>query len=205
MKVGDKKQVVLLTVVALGAIAFLFTQLGGALKGSRTVPNLLAAMSGQSEPDHLSGFAYPEVVTRDAFAHPKLEAAGVKVPIGGQAKPKHDEPSESHSAKEPGLNPIPADPNWFKTQPQPGAGPEENTGKAEKEKEASATSVKLLATMRASRWIALVQVGSSGSVEVSQGRTVADGIRISSIDEGGIVLSRGKKTSRLAVGEESKL
>ena len=207
MRVGDKKQVAILSVVAVAAVIVLATQLGSTVKVN-AVPRLLAAISG-GQPLHQGEAPHepvPEVVTRDAFSHPKLEMVAAKTP-----KPAGDSPAkEPLVAKQPAdvagsLGSMPTDPGWFQTNPDSNLKPAEITRGAEKENEAPGVPVKLLATMRASAWRAMIQVGTGDSTVVSQGQTLAEGIQITKIGEEGITLRQGAKTSTLKVGGELKL
>ena len=207
MKVGDKKQAILLSLVAVGAIAFLFSQLGGTLKGGNPVPRLLAAMAGSPEPARTEASEYPQVVTRDAFSHPKLEMATMKAAaaVASPAKAEEKPAKDAGSAQPPSFASMPTDPSWFKTNSEDPNKPAENTRRADKENEAPGVSIKLLATMRASEWRAMLQVGSGDSIVVSQGQTLAEGIRVTKIGESGVTLRHDGKAFSLTVGGETKL
>lgn len=211
MKVGDKKQAILLSVVAVGAIIFLFSQLGGALKGASTMPKILAAVTGSAVPSARVDGSYPEVVLRDAFSHPKLESS-IPKPTTEPLKQAVASDSEAGTAKPARLaGAAPADPSWFEARGDAGAAlpdpdhPEENTGKAEKENGKPEVSVKILATMRAHVWTAVVQVGSEPSRVVSKGQSLAKGIRITDIGEDGITVRSQGAEQLLGVGSEVKL
>lgn len=205
MNVGDKKQAALLSVVAVGAIGFLITQLGGALKGPNRVPNLISSLAASADRPANPTSDYPEVVTRDAFAHPKLESVSLKSkPVEPPPHLNTAESGRGTSGSGVNVDPLPSDPTWFTVHPESADHPSESADKATKGLEAARTSVKLTATMRTSKWTALMQVGTE-TYEVTQGQTLATGLRVIKIEEDSVTIDRGGKTETIAVGGEAKL
>lgn len=207
MKVGDKRQAIVLSVVALGALGFLASQFIGATKASSPVQSLLVAITGQGAPEHPTPATYPQIVTRDAFSHPKLEMTSLTKdsvkPVMKDAPPNESRPANAAPERVTGA--LPSDPGWLKTVPEDAKGPEENTGKAEKENEASGISIRLLATLRASSWRAILQVGSEDPVEVSPGQVVAKGVLITKIGDEGVTIAHANRKVTILVGEGAQL
>ena len=178
MKMGDKNQAVILSLVAVGAVAFLVFQLmPGKVKSS-----LMGSSASPSQAPSVATVAeLPLMVTGDPFSHPKL---AIKPPPKTTAvEPQRD--ISGHLPVNPGLgNPaLGSDSGSDSTSDSgsdsgssSGLGPEDSAGKSQQK--AKGPQITVMAVLQAGTPVAMLQVGSNESRTYAEGEMLAAGIRL---------------------------
>lgn len=195
MKVGDKKQAVILSVVAIGAIAFMGMQL--IPKGARFV-----ATAGKPE---APATVEPEPVTlqlavlSNSFSHPKLAPEKPDTPEVEPLEP--DELSRKMTGEifAPMLPPIQgmAIQRVVADDPEP----EENAGSDRKSQQEPLT-LKVTGIVDVGEPVAFISVRKKASRPVKVGERIEPGVRLLEIRDNVVTVRIGDERVKLELGEE---
>lgn len=211
MRVGDPKQARILSVVAVGAVAFVIIQLlpgGGSTVGkvSQQIQDRLQGRQDENEEASVGTRKYPAMLARNVFDHPYLSKSkpdsndSADVAESGESVDRGSKPSESRQDRDdasgvlppalPGLPP-------FDTVPS-------DQGKATVATKTAGEAVKPTiitidgVILRPSP-TALISIDSQ-SMTPAVGDMVAKGYRLQKITEDGVILSRKGKQKTVPVG-----
>jgi len=177
MKTGNKKQAILLSVVAVGAIFFL---------GHQLMPSKLAAIglaSSAPAPATIkidSGSDLPFALVGNPFSHPKL---AVKPVAASQAQLPFSDIDKS-GVFHPLASDLPATGSYTRDS---GSTPEGNAGE-DRQKDQASPEIRLAAVMAVGQPIALLEVNGTEAKEFSVGDQVAEGTKLIKIEDRGVTI-----------------
>jgi len=184
MKTGNKKQVILLSVVAIGAIAFLVYQL---------LPSKIRPAFGQpvarpaSEPAVDTDFGL--ALIGDPFSHPKLAVKPVAV---SNAAPVEIDKSGYNPFHIPGLLDATVAPDL-------GSNPAENAG-AHRQKP-QGPQITVVAVMHAGSPVAMLEVNGKEAKSFNEGDLIAPNARLISIGESSVSVRVNGEMHELSTGD----
>lgn len=213
MKTGDKKQAVILTVVAVLAVGFLGYRLIPA--GSKAVTALRSGEPGVKGASR--ELQLPLVVTGNPFSHPKLAT----LPIAATQSPLPNAPIDKSGTFpfQPGRPPGASDGSGSGQGPGasdgsgsgqgPGAsdgsdsghGPDESAGVIRRLKE-QVPRISVIAIMRVERPLAMLSINNTNSRAFYEGDLVAPGVRLVKVGDNVVVVKVNGKLRSIAVGSE---
>lgn len=200
MNVGDKKQAIILSLVAVGAIAFL---------GSRLIPPKLPALlrsasTGEPKSEPVAAVSTNLILAHDPFFHVRLVHRGQE-PSEGEQK---DQPTDH---QDPNTTPITVGPLPGMPSPMvPGSALDKTSTKDQAPKNrANVTGkpmqLRLQATMTVDQGVAQMSINGGDDRTFRVGNQVVKGVSVVGIDESGVTLQRNGKALRLRVGDECSL
>lgn len=185
MKVGDKKQAAILTIVAVLALGFLFTQL---LPGKRVKFQLPVEVRSAEEKPKASE-ELPLAVIGNPFSHPKLATK----PVLAASPGTNFQPDIDKSGH---LTP-------YSPGPLPDAGgtgdPAETAGNDRQEKQVP--RVTLTGLMRVDEPLAMLAVENREAKSYAMGDLVAENARLIAIGDNSVTIRVNGKPRELRMGE----
>lgn len=197
MKTGNKQQAIVLSVVAVGAIAFLGLQLKGI--ASRNTPQATPTQqpaAGPAQPAANVDRDLPKTLFSDPFSHPALPRTAVQKQEAPVATAKPDTTTRK-------LPILPGDPQTSPLRPEVvGISPE---GAAPPRHESRGPTICLQAIISAPEPVAFLSINGKDPQRVSAGQVVFANVSVNTISEGAIELRLGKGTHKLKVGETIQL
>lgn len=203
MKASNPKQVVVLSVVAIGAIGYLGHSLFGL--GNAVVARIV----GQTEPETKAESAEPPAIELlgDPFAHPKLASNGLSPastpPPTSVTSPQATDPS----IPEPSLPPptiggsLPLKPQ-FGIVPEASPKPAETTGNDREKNENQGPRVALTAIVKVDKPVAFLSLNGKESRAYRPGDLLAPGIRLTHVGSSSIRFQSPTASYHLSVGQE---
>lgn len=208
MKASNQKQVAVLSVVAVGAIAFLGSTLFSL--GDRGGP--AAASPPEGTRDLSPARAPASDLLGDPFSHPQLAVMsdGPSVPPKSEveASPPSGLPAaDTMPAPSGGLEPaklpgvIPMSPR-IEVVPDDSPQPAEIAGNDRKDSEAQTPLIALTAIVTVERPVAFMKLNNGESSAFRPGDALAPGIRLLQIEPDFVSFRTPKGTFRLSVGQE---
>ncbi len=199
MKVGDPKQARILSVIAVGAVAFVIIQLlpgGGSTVGkvSQQIQDRLQGRQDANKEADSSVRAFPPMLARNVFDHPYLAKSKPESPDAERVEAKKEKESAETSNHVPpalpGLPPLEATPS-------------ESSEVTQTEKKVQEVAKPIILTLEGvilkPSPTALLRVDQE-SVTPAVGDIVARGYRLTKITEDGVILSRKGKKKTVPVG-----
>ena len=209
MKTGDPKQAAILSIVAVGAVGFLFSQLRGKGAGplaatSRVAANESASTAGDSP-------ELPSSLYGDPFNHPILIKMAIAAKQGDKPKSQDPPKKEIHippltlgpfgSVMGTGEDDVLPDPSDA-SEKKGGEKRQPSTPDAQQAAQAppKPPALHLSAIVSATHAVALMRVGDGSTQEFLPGQKMADGVVLQSIAEDHVVISFGHKTFSIHVG-----
>ncbi len=211
MRVGDPKQARILSVVAVGAVAFVIIQLmpgGGSTVGkvSQHIQDRLQGRQDSNEDANGVSRRYPAILARNVFDHPYLSKSkpestesgdvadsGESVDQGSKASVSRRDGDDASGVLPPALPGLPP----FDTVPSEkgkAAVPTEPAGEPVKP-----TVITIDGVILRPSPTALISIDSQ-SMTPTVGDLVAKGYRLQKITEDGVILSRKGKQKTVPVG-----
>lgn len=197
MKVGDPKQARILSVVAVGAVAFVIIQLlpgGGSTVGkvSQQIQDRLKNLNTSNDTDSGAVKSFPPMLARNVFDHPYLSKTKA------DAEPEKPtaravEPDSDHSPVPPALPGLPA----LEASPVPSSG--ESKPDLPVQPEVQPVSITVEGVILRPSPTALISVNQE-STTPAIGDLVANGYRLYKITEDSVVLTRKGKKKTVPVG-----
>lgn len=207
MKTGNKKQAIVLSIVALAAIGFLVMQVLPS-----KVKNSLAAITGRT-PDVVATQVptnLPLALIGDPFSHPKL-AVKPPVPVqtgqpalNGRIGVFHppavpDANGDSGSGTGSGAGGNTGGSSGTNSDSGTTSGPAENAGGSQQKQQGPQITV--LAVMQAGTPVAELQVANNDAQMYSEGALLAKGTRLLKISESGVEIRLNGVVHKIATGE----
>lgn len=204
MKRSDPKQVIVLSVVAVGAVGYLMVSLLGAGRRAGSPSPTSSAQEESREPSHSA----PLELLRDPFSHPTLIASARDV----RTQTPPPEPA-AEPATMPGAAPLPIGSGMtfgsvgpVSVRPEPSSDdPAESAGPDRKLEVAKGPRIALSAIVKVDRPMAFLSIEGSESRAFQVGALIAPGVRLVDIQAGLITLRFRGKSTNLKVGEEAAL
>jgi len=197
MKTGNKQHAILLSVVAIGALAFLVVQLKGiAAKNSVPPAGVPAPVAGASKGPANDSPDLPRTLFSDPFSHPALPKAAAEQ----QSQPSATQPKPTTTAEK--LEPLPG--RIEVTPLKPEVVPVD-TRRSEQAPRQVGPVVCLQAVISSPTPVAFLSIDGKDPQKVTPGQTVLSNLSIISIMEGGIEVRLTNGIRKLKVGETIQL
>lgn len=199
MKVGDPKQARILSVVAVGAVAFVIIQLlpgGGSTVGkvSQQIQDRLKNLNSSNDTNSGAVKSFPPMLSRNVFDHPYLSKTKADAePEKPTARTDEPDSSSDHSPVPPALPGLPV----LEASPIPSSG--ESKPDLPVQPEVQPVSITVEGVILRPSPTALISVNLE-STTPAVGDLVANGYRLYKITEDSVILTRKGKKKTVPVG-----
>lgn len=202
MRPSNPKQVLILSIVAVGAIGFLGTSILGI---GKSVVSRLAEGGEETKSDPVAA-TRPTDLLGDPFSHPKLALASEPTNPDSKpdAAPKPAQPPNLDGTLPPLPGTRPLQPN-VGIVPDTEVQPDETTGNSRKPDGKVGPRVALTAVVKVKNSIAFLSVNGGETRAYRQGDLLAPGFRLIAVGEGQVTIRNAQATFQMAVGQEIQL
>ena len=203
MKVGDPKQARILTVIAVGAVAFVVIQLlpgGGPTVGqvSQQIQDRLQSLKESSEKNAEGTRAFPPMLARNVFDHPYLAKSKSEADSENLDKPAKGKTASTETFPDQSVVP-PALPGLPELETVPMDGSEESKPKLPREPEMKSVVITVEGVILRPSPTALITVEQESRTP-TVGDVIANGYRLLKITEDAVILSHKGKKKTVPVG-----